>query len=1147
MRLDDEDDRYLTYEEREARDKKRPHILIVDDTLDMDINRMELRGVLSGVDEGLGRYEKNSPVVSHAKSREQAEQTLRYWKDDGCNVAAVICDYKLHTDDGRDEWGTETLKALHDSGAAPKTLFLTSKSGFREEDKHKLDAIGAQYMHTYELLYAFAHTAGDERQKQACSQRASTSNFRQWCNETLGKDYALNKYISPNVAAAERAMLPISEVMKRRKAGAQDPAIFDMLDATSLRRALRPRVDDTHMPASERIAIGSGIEGPSVQGRLAFGQDDIDRIHAEHPGEPVILVLPREYLASDNNTLLAPENAIRGIVLMDRGTQHIPVLAENRNIPVLFANRGKYAELAVRGAELISFDGAIDRGCFSKAGEWVTLDGQSQELFAGKRDIIKPREQDWADVRELARVATSHASLPWHVKDEADMEGLKVLVNADSARDIAAAKAVPGIAGSGLVRTEHMFLEKEPMELLQNAIAGDEQQRADAAARLTELQTEQFNAIYDKAGEKFPVKIRLLDAPPQEFLPDPADEKATAELAARLGRTPEEVRDALTPVFKQNLRGAGFGRRYEAIYKAQLEALFKAASEHHVEPQVMIPVLRDAYELEAIAKMVAATAAKYDMAGKYKLGAMLETDESVIHYDKEQDARDQSEVLLKAVVKYCSFVSFGTNDLTQELLQLDRNDPQAVERWQKENREYIDPFATLSSPVRNAIHYTIQQLGEYAQHNHKKLEIGLCGRHASDRSTIEFCQRQRMNSISVAPTPDMMYQGVVEAGRAAVLSATEHREKLNNYMRKKRELAKSLQEGNLPKHVAPTGKKMIEHADTVAVYIEDDPMQLETISGDLAHLPVVFCDNINDGLNSIEALKSKGKHVVLITDMNVGLAAMQEAGDEDGWNRHPLADKLLKDMDNASGLRPGVALANAVARGELPGVEAADTVVASMVDPPRRGGWENHNACLDERIDALPKDSRYYYEDCEEFINKRSEAHKATAPRSVKEKPPEPVVLFVDDNEQDCQMFREGFTTTFGRGTELRIVHSGHEALEQMRRGDVTLMLADHLMPDMSGGELISTLRSEGNKAAMALITQQPDIEPKPGYADVEIFPKDSLIDVDYNDHNRLRKYISESLGMMPQRRRASWQEEFGGSGGAEGAGGGLGGKQWLR
>jgi pyruvate,orthophosphate dikinase len=101
------------------------------------------------------------------------------------------------------------------------------------------------------------------------------------------------------------------------------------------------------------------------------------------------------------------------------------------------------------------------------------------------------------------------------------------------------------------------------------------------------------------------------------------------------------------------------------------------------------------------------------------------------------------------IAKEADFFSFGTNDLTQTTMGLSRDD------YTKFQKEYEiakifkhDPFAVLDQQG-------VGQLVEMATKNGRKanpdLEVGICGEHGGEPSSVQFCYRTGMNYVSCSP------------------------------------------------------------------------------------------------------------------------------------------------------------------------------------------------------------------------------------------------------------------------------------------------------------------------------------------------------------------------------------------------------------
>src|SRR5581483_93586 len=317
-----------------------------------------------------------------------------------------------------------------------------------------------------------------------------------------------------------------------------------------------------------------------------------------------------------------------------------------------------------------------------KEGDWLSLDGSTGEVFAGKANTIE------AD--PSSGVLASFMS--WADEFRGDFG---VRANADIPRDAKASRKF-GAEGIGLCRTEHMFFAEDRIEHMQAMIlARDEKARRKALTKLLPMQRKDFAGLFE-AMDGFPVVIRTLDPPLHEFLPKRedlmvdiailpyADLKKKRELAATYERFGAEVKSLKTVLpellhrveelheFNPMLghRGCRLGITYPEITEMQARAIFEAAvlvarKGVKVIPEVMIPLIGGVKELEnqkaivvQVAEEVLGKAGLKDL--KYLVGTMIEIPRAAI--------------TAGSVAREAQFFSFGTNDLTQTTMGISRDD-----------------------------------------------------------------------------------------------------------------------------------------------------------------------------------------------------------------------------------------------------------------------------------------------------------------------------------------------------------------------------------------------------------------------------------------------------------------------------------------
>jgi pyruvate,orthophosphate dikinase len=214
--------------------------------------------------------------------------------------------------------------------------------------------------------------------------------------------------------------------------------------------------------------------------------------------------------------------------------------------------------------------------------------------------------------------------------------------------------------------------------------------------------------------------------------------KALPELLARV----EELHE-FNPMLGH--RGCRLGITYPEITEMQARAIFEAVAQVakkgiKVIPEVMIPLIGSAKELENQKEIVVRIAD--EVLGKaglkkqeYMVGTMIEIPRAAITADQ--------------VAQQADFFSFGTNDLTQTTMGLSRDD------YTKFSKEYenlkifkADPFASID---QEGVGKLIQMAIKLGRQTRPDLEIGICGEHGGDPSSVEFCYRVGMNYVSCSP------------------------------------------------------------------------------------------------------------------------------------------------------------------------------------------------------------------------------------------------------------------------------------------------------------------------------------------------------------------------------------------------------------
>jgi pyruvate,orthophosphate dikinase len=177
----------------------------------------------------------------------------------------------------------------------------------------------------------------------------------------------------------------------------------------------------------------------------------------------------------------------------------------------------------------------------------------------------------------------------------------------------------------------------------------------------------------------------------------------------------------------------------------QARAIFEAAVQvakkgKKVIPEVMIPLAGSVKEVEHQKNIVVRVATEVlKKAGMEKLhylvGTMIEIPRAALTADK--------------IAEQAEFFSFGTNDLTQTTMGLSRDDYTKFSKHYEDLKIFsADPFASID---QEGVGKLIRMAIELGRKTRPDLDIGICGEHGGDPSSVEFCYRVGMNYVSCSP------------------------------------------------------------------------------------------------------------------------------------------------------------------------------------------------------------------------------------------------------------------------------------------------------------------------------------------------------------------------------------------------------------
>ena len=471
--------------------------------------------------------------------------------------------------------------------------------------------------------------------------------------------------------------------------------------------------------SKERLARGLPASPGAVSGEVVFSADDAEA--AAQAGRKVILVRvetsPEDIhgMHAAQGILTARGGATSHAALVSRGMGKCAVVG----CEALEIDYGQQ-QFRVRGSDVVI-----------RAGEWITLDGSTGEVFRGQVPTRDPNP----DTPEFT------AFMGWADR----FRRLRVRANADTPHDATVARKF-GAEGIGLCRTEHMFFEGDRIDAVREMIlAEDTAGRMPALNKIVPMQKGDFVGIL-RAMAGLPVTIRLLDPPLHEFLPNTEEE--IADLAAKLGVSAERLRTKRNALHEFNPmlghRGCRLGITFPEIYEAQARAIMEAACELaregvHIIPEIMVPLVGYKRELEMlrerIIKVCTEVTNRYGVTVPYTVGTMIEVPRAALVAD--------------AIAAAADFFSFGTNDLTQMTLGLSRDDAgKFLPDYLNQGIFPQDPFISLDQSGVGLLVELAVRKGRAARSD---LKIGICGEHGGDPASVEFCHRVGLDYVSCSP------------------------------------------------------------------------------------------------------------------------------------------------------------------------------------------------------------------------------------------------------------------------------------------------------------------------------------------------------------------------------------------------------------
>jgi pyruvate,orthophosphate dikinase len=151
---------------------------------------------------------------------------------------------------------------------------------------------------------------------------------------------------------------------------------------------------------------------------------------------------------------------------------------------------------------------------------------------------------------------------------------------------------------------------------------------------------------------------------------------------------------------------------------------------------IMVPLVSEVSELDLVRSWIEEEVASVEEELRPSIGTMIETPRAAITAEQ--------------IAKSADFFSFGTNDLTQLVFGFSRDDIESrvIGMYVNEGILSANPFETLDVL---GVGDVIKQAISKGRKANPGLEIGVCGEHGGDPTSIQFLFQAGVNYISCSP------------------------------------------------------------------------------------------------------------------------------------------------------------------------------------------------------------------------------------------------------------------------------------------------------------------------------------------------------------------------------------------------------------
>jgi len=300
--------------------------------------------------------------------------------------------------------------------------------------------------------------------------------------------------------------------------------------------------------------------------------------------------------------------------------------------------------------------------------------------------------------------------------------------------------------------------------------------------------------------------------------------------------------------------GIRFSLKYTQLFKAEIEAVKKLALEYPDKKfGIMMPQIISVDEVEQTKKIVE----KIGQPENLVLGIMVETPAAVQVINQ----------LCEAGIK---FISFGTNDLTQYILAIDRN-----------NSDVQKLYDEMNPAVLSALSYVIRRCKRYG------VETSICGQAGSKEEMVRFLIGEGIDSISVNADAALKASQIVQEIENSPKSVVEYVE------------------------VAPSDNKM-----TITLGSGKNKKKEEI------YVDYVVAENAGMMMESLDSVMNEPAPI---------MQAIREFAREEKEAKD-MEDIVLEELDKATDYSPGASEESGASRKDIPELNDAIPVDSELIE-----------------------------------------------------------------------------------------------------------------------------------------------------------------------------------------------------------------------